>query len=327
MKERRPEVSICIPTYNGAKYIGETIASTLKQRFTDFELIVVDDCSADKTEAIVNSFSDSRLKFLKNHTRFGLVGNFNRCLELATSEFICIFHQDDVMLPDNIEKKLRILKENSSVGLVHSNCYRIDANGHTTGAYWPNEIETGIENGSSYFQKMIMGNNPICCPSVLVRKRCYESLGAFDERLRLTCDWEMWMRIALFHDISYLAEPLIMYREHESNESHKYKGNIRGLREAYLAKKIVLERFADRIPNAKSLKTATSSIYAEMARDSAYGCYYRKRYSEAKDYMAFALKLHPALMKDGRAIRLIAKLLLGERGTELVKKAKSILGL
>ena len=99
-------VSVCIPSYNGEAFIAEAITSVLAQNLQDFECLVVDDCSDDATLEIVNSLSDPKIRVCRNSTRLGLPGNWNRCLALARGEYICLFHQDDVMLPGNLEKKI-----------------------------------------------------------------------------------------------------------------------------------------------------------------------------------------------------------------------------
>ena len=93
------KVSVCIPTYNGAEFVAKAIESVLAQTFADFELLVVDDSSDDTTVDIVCSFTDPRMRICQNERRLGIPGNWNHCLSLARGEYICLFHQDDVMLP------------------------------------------------------------------------------------------------------------------------------------------------------------------------------------------------------------------------------------
>src|SRR5262245_14501161 len=113
-------VSVCIPTYNGAKFVAEAVQSVLVQSSTDFELLVVDDGSTDGTLDIVRSFTDSRIQIHQNEKRLGIPKNWNHCLALARGEYICLFHQDDVMLPENLQRKVQVLAADPIVGLVHS---------------------------------------------------------------------------------------------------------------------------------------------------------------------------------------------------------------
>ena len=112
------KVSVCIPSHNGADFLPQAIESVLAQTFTDFELVVVDDSSDDASVAIARSFDDPRLRLHANPARLGLVGNWNRCVELARGEYIYLFHQDDVMEPDNLARKSSFLDEHPSAGFV-----------------------------------------------------------------------------------------------------------------------------------------------------------------------------------------------------------------
>jgi glycosyltransferase involved in cell wall biosynthesis len=106
-----PKVTVCMPVFNGSEYIAEAIESVLAQTYRDFQLIVSDNCSSDDTGAIVQRFDDPRIRYSKNATNLGLIGNMNRCLELATGDYLCIFHHDDVMLPENLARKVQVLDE------------------------------------------------------------------------------------------------------------------------------------------------------------------------------------------------------------------------
>ena len=100
-----------MPAWNGAAYIEQAVSSVLAQTFEDFELLVIDDCSDDDTVAIVSRFDDPRIRVEVNQSRLGLVGNWNRCLEEASGEYVNIFHQDDVMAPDNLRRKVELLDQ------------------------------------------------------------------------------------------------------------------------------------------------------------------------------------------------------------------------
>jgi GT2 family glycosyltransferase len=294
------KLSVCIPTYNGARFLAGTISSVLGQTCKEFELIIVDDCSTDETEEIIKSFSDTRIKYFNNPGRLGLVGNWNRCLELTTSPYVYIFHQDDLMLPQNLEKKLKILEDNPSVGLVYSDALIINEQDKVKDRHWffnTEPAEDFIMPGAKFFKMLISDFNLISCPGVMVRRSCYEHLGGFDSRLPFSADWEMWLRIALFHDVAYLAEPLIKYRYHESNESHNFKG-LAELEQYYLCKTIVLEKHPEAIPNYQELKLGLAKEYTRRALDWAFHHYHHCQFDQARQAVAFALTLHATSMME-----------------------------
>ena len=114
-----PKVSVVIPTYNYAGFLDETIQSVLSQTYTDYELIIVDNHSTDNTEEVVKKYlHDSRIKFYRNPSNLGLVGNWNRCLELASGEYIKFLCADDKFHPRILEKYVPIMDQFPNVSLI-----------------------------------------------------------------------------------------------------------------------------------------------------------------------------------------------------------------
>src|SRR4030095_4409310 len=204
-------VSIGMPTYNGAKHLRESIESVLAQTFADFELILIDDLSDDETWAIAQAYArqDPRVSAVRNDKTLGLVGNFNRCIELTKGRYVCVWHQDDVMMPQNLEKKVALLEANPRLGFVHSNVLMVDGHGQVLSEHWELDSRRDyVVAGREFFLKMIApGKNYVCCPSVLARRECYGKLGNFRSELYFTCDWEMWMRLSLYYDVCCLGTP------------------------------------------------------------------------------------------------------------------------
>jgi glycosyltransferase involved in cell wall biosynthesis len=318
-----PRVSICIPTWNGSKYIGDGISSVLAQTLTDFELIVVDDNSTDSTDSVVESFRDPRLSFHRNSERLGLVGNWNRCLELASCEYVTIFHQDDVMAPENLAEKVRVLEREPQVGFVYSRVDQIDKDGNSIAYQISNSPEQDcVESGMKLFETLILNDNHVRCPSVVARRTCYETVGDFDSRLPFTADWEMWMRIALFYDVAYLSRPLAKYRCHAGNETGNFLNTTRELEQYFMAKKLVLEKHPERVVDSESLLSKVTDWVAEKALNAAEANEFHQRQREAREHLLFAIRIKPVLAVNKRAQSLAAKLLLGQRGTKTVINLK-----
>jgi len=251
-----PLLSVCVPVYNGARYLEESLNSLLDQDFTDCELVVVDDCSTDDSAAVIARYKDQGLRTYRNEQRLGLVGNWNHCLELARGRYVTLFHQDDVMQPHNLKLKVELLERYPNVGMVYSDVRIIGADGLVQMDHWPIPMEPNsdiVVSGKDFFVRLISGYNLACCPSVVFRRECYVQLGPFDPRLSFTTDWEMWLRIALHFDVAYLKTPLVHYRLHDSNETWRFKG-VRELQEEFRAKLIALDREPNRVPNSKTLR-------------------------------------------------------------------------
>ena len=126
-----PLVSICIPSYNAESFIKETLQSILDQTYTNIEIVIIDDCSKDKTVEIIQTFTDERIKLHLNEKNLGVEGNWNKTLEFATGKYLKIMGADDILYPDCIAEQLSILEDikYKEVVLVTSNKKVIDQNG------------------------------------------------------------------------------------------------------------------------------------------------------------------------------------------------------
>lgn len=311
----QPFLSVGIPTYNGAAFIKESVQSVLAQSYCDYELIIVDDSSIDNTVEIVKSFSDPRIKVFQNEKRLGLAPNWNRCIELSSGEFINIFHQDDVMLPQNLERKTRFLLDNPTAGFVYSSAIEFDETGLCVMAGWiasNAKQDTFYKKGEELFRKLIYWHNIICCPGVIARRECYEKLGAFDTRLKFAADWEMWMRMALFYDVGFIAAPLIQYRWHQHNETNRFKKSWREIEELHLAKSLILRKYAKHISDFPSINQHVKKEMVQRAIDQARSDYQHLRLREMFRCLWLVLRFWPPFLLNHNTIILVFTLLLGE---------------
>ncbi|MBM4255892.1 MAG: glycosyltransferase, partial [Deltaproteobacteria bacterium] len=230
------KVSVCIPTYNGSAFLAEAVQSVLAQSFADFELLIVDDGSTDATLDIARSFADPRIVIHRNEKQLGIPGNWNRCLTLAKGEYVCIFHQDDVMLPKNLERKVDVLKADPDIGFIHSAVeFLVEGTMlQPPGSWIEPTVDDFVMDGRRYFRKLLLQGNLICAPSVVARRQCLAEVGMFDEELGYAPDYEMWLKLCVKGKVAFLNQPLLQYRWHEKNASHQYRFS-RGIEELQLA--------------------------------------------------------------------------------------------
>ena len=318
-----PLVSISIPTYNGAKHLRASVDSVLTQTFKDFALVLIDDFSSDETWRIAQEYArlDSRVLAIRNSKTLGLVGNFNRCIDVAQGRYVCVWHQDDVMMPQNIENKVALLETHPQVGFVHSNVLMIDEEGHVLSEHW--EIDSRrdyVAAGREFFLKMMEpGKNYVCCPSVLARRECYEKLGNFRSELYFTCDWEMWMRLSLYYDVGCLGAPLIHFRRHTGSKSYRIEGTIAEIEQELLAKHLVLVDHGKRVPHAAKLE---EHIVVGLAREQmvqARRAFSEGRVEEAWSRVRFGVKLYPPLAWRPESAGTLVRLLLGPATCRWIK--------
>jgi glycosyltransferase involved in cell wall biosynthesis len=265
----RPKVCVCIPVYNGARYIAESVESVLSQTLGDLRVFVCDNCSTDATGEIVQTFKDPRVTYLRSPVRLSAVGNHNRCLSVADGEYVCLWHHDDVMLPTNLERKVEFLDAHPHVGFVHSNLLRVDADGRPFAEHWAAEsrqdcIETGREFVPRYLMRMHSFGSLVFIGAVVARRACYERVGWFREALSLSFDDEMWMRLALHFDVGCLGEPLVKYRVHPDSLTSS-AGAARRLEEHLLASRLVLDQVGGRLPEASTLRHGVAVAFWKRA--------------------------------------------------------------
>lgn len=258
-----PKVSVLVPTYNRSAYLAKALNSILSQTYSDFEIIITDNCSLDDTEAVVASFSDDRIKYLRNEYNVGAVGNYNKALRVAKGEFIHLFSDDDIMADiDNLAFKVDILERYPNIGLVHSTIMTIDSNDKIVGGTWVVEdrnwnpiAKQDLLLGTQAYEILYNGWNFITMSTVMIRRSILVSNRIeFNNQLRYLIDWAMWLQISLFADFYYIDKPLVYYRRHNNNETNLMNGSI--LYAEILAMKIsMLTLFPDKVEGLDIKKT------------------------------------------------------------------------
>jgi len=218
-----PKVTVCLPTFNKARFLPASIESVLSQEFRDYELLIVNDASPDHTDDVIRGFRDSRIKYVRNPQNMGLVENWNRCLNLAQGEYAIVFHDDDVMLPGLLRREVEGLESNPEVVLVHTAAQAIDAGGTvlcvTRPHSWP-PLAGGLDFVAGYWTR-----GYIVMPSAMFRRSLALKLGAFDPNLRLSADADLWQRLAFEGQVAFLDELLISNRVHSSQTTQKILAN------------------------------------------------------------------------------------------------------
>ncbi len=218
-----PKVTVCLPTFNKARYLPAAIESVLVQGFRDYELLIVNDASPDQTDEIVRGFGDSRIRYVRNRQNMGLVENWNRCLNLAQGDYAIIFHDDDVMLPGLLRREVEVLDGDSKVVLVHAAAQAIDESGAVFGVppphTWP-PLTSGLEFMTWYWTRAY-----VVMPSAMFRRSLALRLGAFNPDLRYSADADLWQRMAFEGQVAFLDELLISNRVHSSQTTQKILTN------------------------------------------------------------------------------------------------------
>lgn len=269
-------VSIVLPTYNGAKYIKDSIQSIIEQTYTDWELIVIDDCSIDSTNIIVSEFvkKDKRIKLFKNKKNMRLPASLNIGFSKAKGEYFTWTSDDNLYKPYAIEQLLKALQENTNIGLVFSRMENIDASGKSKGlSYPPKDIKE-------------LHYHNIVGASFMYTRTVYDKIGDYDTNKFLMEDYDYWLRISRIYTLKYLPDVLYQYRQHENSLTESRN-------------KLVLESKIRLLEEELSLTELNNDILRMLYKELAEASFSLNRYEEMKKYL-LKMKQVSKNMKDVR---------------------------
>jgi glycosyltransferase involved in cell wall biosynthesis len=221
-----------IPTFNCARYLGETLESVLCQDPGPevMQIEVIDDHSTkDDPESIVRKLGKGRVGFHRQPQNVGHTRNFETCLQRSRGHLVHLLHGDDAVRPGFYTSLGRVFAEHPQVGAAFCRNLVIDEKGNWTGL---SPLETSKSGVLVDLVERLAVRQCIQTPAMAVRRAIYEILGMFDKRLSWTEDWEMWARIAGSYPVWHEVAPLALYRIHADSNTGRYKRtgeNIRDL--------------------------------------------------------------------------------------------------
>jgi len=211
-KASEPKVSVVIPTYNRGHLLRASVGSVLSQSFGDFEVIIVDDGSSDNTADIVKSIDDPRVRYISLDENRGAPFARNVGIDAARGEFVAFQDSDNEWKSKKLEKQMHAFANaTGDVGVVYTGTWRF-GKGHPY--YLPHKT-VGCKQGDVH--KELLNGNFVDLPTSVVRKRCFNKSGVFDERLGRLQEWDLFIRISRYYRFVYLDEPLsLSYVQHDS---------------------------------------------------------------------------------------------------------------
>jgi len=210
-----PRVSVFIASYNHEKYVRECIQSVLDQTYQDFEIIITDDGSTDGTVNVIKEFADPRIQLYTHAENKGASTAANNCIQKAAGEYLAGLDSDNAWEPTKLEKQVKYLDSHPEIGAVFTKVVLVDEAGNMIGPEdYKNFYIFEKENRSRYewLKFFFSSGNCLCHPSVLIRKKCYDEVGLYDERMKNIPDQDMWVRLCLKYDIHILNEKLVRFR-------------------------------------------------------------------------------------------------------------------
>ena len=209
----KPTVSFVVPCYKLSHLLGDCIRSILSQTYADFEVLVLDDCSPDNTEAVARSFQDERIKYIRNTENLGHLRNYNQGITLSRGQYVWLVSADDRLTSCYaLERYVSVMSAQVDIGFACCTGTEIRENNQLlSNDYYLQSKQPRIFSGPDFLARLLRSNFVIAS-SVMVRRSCYERFGAFPVDLPYAGDWYLWCLFALHYQVAYFSEAMVGYR-------------------------------------------------------------------------------------------------------------------
>ena len=236
------KISVIMSVYNGESYLSEAIDSVLAQSFTDFELIVINDCSTDQTGALLAQYAarDSRVRVHTNEVNLRLPSSLNKAISLAAGQYIARMDADDICLPDRLEKQYAFMEANPDVALSSCRFMTLKNGVVSSGG-------CGGKTDHESIKAMLLVTNPILHPGIIAKADVIRELG-YDKNFTCTEDMELWSRFVMAnHKVELQSEYLMIYRLHDKQitetTKERQRKEVATIQKRYYAE--LLEQMSD----------------------------------------------------------------------------------
>ncbi|HOD35758.1 MAG TPA: glycosyltransferase [Syntrophales bacterium] len=211
-----PEVSVIMAVHNGERYLEKAVKSILSQSFQNFELIIIDDASTDRTAELLAAYNDPRIITHKNGKRRGPAGSRNRAVQLARGRYLAIMDADDFSLPHRLAMQVEFLKNKTDIALVGSSFYEIGEDDQIRSF-----VSVLTDHQALY--PGLLNQNWFGHSTVMIRKDAMAELNGYDERFKYAHDYELFIRMSERYKLANIAEPLCCWRSSPESISNKKK--------------------------------------------------------------------------------------------------------
>ncbi|MFQ5825385.1 MAG: glycosyltransferase family 2 protein [bacterium] len=225
-----PKVSVILPVYNEETRVATAIMSILNQTYTDFEFLIINDCSQDNTETVIRSFRDKRIHLINNENNLGVIRSSNKGIFSAVGKYIARIDADDFSLPTRLEKQVHFLDQNPEVAVLGTAVYHNDNMRNEKFIRIPPQKDRHIKYEMVKYV-------PLEHSSVMVRAKVLQDFGGYDENYGAVEDLELWTRIGKKYQFANLSEPLVVRNIRPNSYWHtNYNELVRQMKFAKVAK-------------------------------------------------------------------------------------------
>lgn len=247
-----------MPVFNGERFLAQAIDSILGQSFSDFEFLIVDDGSQDRSADIVREYErrDGRIRFLALERNLGVADARNRALEIATGQFIAVMDSDDVALPRRLGAQVAHLRNNPDIGVLGAGAQAVDENMAPL-------FDFDLPRPHALIAFNLFVASFLIHPATMMRRELLEAVGGYEPARRTAIDPELWSRLMWRTRFANLPERLLLYRRH-GGQNHLTR-DAAAKAQARLVRERLLERLWGEAPRA------TLNRFERMRRDEKLG--------------------------------------------------------
>ncbi|QAX82159.1 glycosyltransferase [Candidatus Pseudomonas adelgestsugas] len=246
-----PLVSVVVPSYNYAKYISKAINSVINQSFSNFELLISDDCSLDNSWEVICNFNDPRIRTFQQEKNLGPVGNLIFLIQQARGKYIALLNSDDTWYPLKLSKQVMILTAQPKLGACFTWAKLVNETGKGISGpevIWNDVFRQPNRTQAEWLKYFFLKGNSICHPSMLVRKEVFDKLGYYNPGLRQLPDFDMWIRLVKQFPIYIIQENLVTHMRSGNNISAvSLENSARNLTELVEIFSLFFESLADEV--------------------------------------------------------------------------------
>lgn len=221
-----PKISVCIPTYNYARFLPDAIESVLAQTYVDFELLVIDNCSTDGTETVMRDYCrrDKRVRFIVNETNVGAINNWNKCITAARGEYIKFLLSDDVFTSvDTLKRMTAVLDGDSTISLVCCSRNKVDEDLNLIKTY--SDFCEGKLMGMEIISRCLRHHKNLIGETTAIMFRKNQGIEGFSSRYIALSDLEFCFRLLEQGDFYFIKDALCSIRQHAKQGTHEVMQN------------------------------------------------------------------------------------------------------
>ena len=326
-----PLVTIVIPTYNRSEWLPRAIESVLQQTYTEFNLLISDNASTDRTPMVASAYDDARVCFVRRADHVGLNEHFNVCIDEVSSKYVLVLPDDDALLPDAIETLLPALEQNPSVGVAHAKA-RLEHGMHVVS---PSHDMTGldgdaIEGGATFVRRAMSSSHRIHATTALCRTVALKQTP-LDMRDYPATEFAVWLRLALDWDVAFVARNVAVYQMHagtySASNAHVTAGgyiqNVDTIEKIYAVKMRFLDEYGGRLDDIGRLRReARNALRRQLVNYIGHATFPERRFGTTIRVIIDCVRREPKVVADAGAWRLLAGSVLGPRLVAYIKSRR-----